>query len=129
MNMVTVHTPLDATPRRIRRDQWTPAEKAIQDAVDVVEAAGCDPRLTNAVNLLAQARECVADFVDGIETRYTPKLNDIVTVKMKDPAWKGLWRIINIDHGGGLAWPIRIQRVEGSGAIGRVTSSEIELYK
>lgn len=53
-------------PRRIRIDLFTPAEKAIWDAVQAVEAAGCDVRLTNAVILLGKARDLVADFVDGV---------------------------------------------------------------
>jgi len=53
-------------PRRIRLDRLTPAEMAIHDAVQAVEHAGCDVRLTNAVVLLQQAREEVADFVDGV---------------------------------------------------------------
>jgi hypothetical protein len=55
-------------PRRIRFDLFTPAEKAIQDAVQAVEAAGCDPRLTRAVILLGQARDAVADYVDGVDS-------------------------------------------------------------
>jgi hypothetical protein len=51
--------------RRNRVDHWTPAERAIQDAVDAVEAAGADIRLTDAVVLLADARTAVADFVDA----------------------------------------------------------------
>jgi hypothetical protein len=51
-------------PRRIRIDLFTPAEKAIFDAVQVVEQAGAHPLLTDAVILLGQAREKVADFVD-----------------------------------------------------------------
>lgn len=54
-------------PRRVYADLWTPAERAIQAAVDEVEKAGADVRLTEAVMLLAMARECVADFVDGVE--------------------------------------------------------------
>ena len=55
---------IDGFPRRNRVDHWTPAEKAIQDAVDVVEAAGAHPLLTDAVILLGQARDKVADFVE-----------------------------------------------------------------
>lgn len=50
--------------RRIRVDLWTPAEKAIAAAVEEVEKAGADPLLTDAVILLAQARDKVADFVE-----------------------------------------------------------------
>ena len=56
-------------PRRIRLDQMTIAELAIFNAVQLVEEMGADVRLTNAVNLLARAREQVADFVDGIYTK------------------------------------------------------------
>lgn len=51
-------------PRRIRLDLMTPAERAITDAGAAVEKAGCDVRLTDALNLLWQARDKVADFVD-----------------------------------------------------------------
>lgn len=53
-------------PRRVRIDLFTPAEKAIYDAVQAVEAAGCDERLTRAVIKLQEARDLVADFVDGV---------------------------------------------------------------
>ena len=53
-------------PRRIRIDLFTPAERAIYDAVQAVEALPPDVRLTNAVNLLGRARDLVADFVDGV---------------------------------------------------------------
>jgi hypothetical protein len=51
-------------PRRIRMDQWTPAESAIDAAVQAVEREGCDVRLTDAINLLHAARAKVADYVD-----------------------------------------------------------------
>lgn len=53
------------TPRRVRMDLWTPAEKAIYDAMQEVEKAGPDVRLTDAVILLKQAMDKVGDFVDG----------------------------------------------------------------
>jgi hypothetical protein len=53
-------------PRRIDMSRWTPAERAIQHAVDAIEAMGADVRLTDAVILLSQARDKVADFVDGV---------------------------------------------------------------
>lgn len=55
---------MDDTPRRCRHDKHTPAEKAITEAMGAVEVAGCDVLLTEAVDLLAQARGKVADFVD-----------------------------------------------------------------
>jgi hypothetical protein len=51
-------------PRRQRINLYTPAEKAIAEAVDVVERAGCHPLLTDAVVLLQQAKDKVADFVE-----------------------------------------------------------------
>lgn len=52
-------------PRRSRLYEFTPAERAIWDATQAVEAAGCHPLLTEAVNLLQRAREKVADYVDA----------------------------------------------------------------
>ena len=57
---------MEQIPRRIRVDLMTPAELAIRQAVLVVEEAGCDSRLTDAVVLLGQAKECVADYVDNM---------------------------------------------------------------
>lgn len=51
-------------PRRIMFDKMTPAERAITEAMWAVEAEGCDQLLTDAIVLLAQAREKVADYVD-----------------------------------------------------------------
>lgn len=56
----------DTVPRRFRLDLNTPAELAIRAAVDAVEALPADVRLTDAVVLLGQARERVADFVDRL---------------------------------------------------------------
>jgi hypothetical protein len=52
-------------PRRAHLDLNTPAELAIRDAVNAVERMGADVLLTEAVVLLGQAREKVADYVDG----------------------------------------------------------------
>jgi hypothetical protein len=54
----------DAAPRRICVDLLTPAERAIYDAVQAVEAAGAHVLLTDAATLLQQARARVADYVD-----------------------------------------------------------------
>lgn len=51
-------------PRRNCVDLYTPAEQAIADAIAAVEAAGAHPRLTDAVILLGQAQNAVADFVE-----------------------------------------------------------------
>lgn len=58
-------------PRRIRLDLNVPAELAIRKAVDEVEAMGADPKLTNAVILLGEAREMVADFIDKVPENET----------------------------------------------------------
>jgi hypothetical protein len=52
-------------PRRQQMLSWTPAEVAIADAVEAVERAGAHPLLTDAVILLQQAREKVADYIDA----------------------------------------------------------------
>lgn len=52
-------------PRRNRLYLNEPAEIAIRAAVDEVEKLGADTRLTEAINLLQQAREKVADHIDG----------------------------------------------------------------
>jgi hypothetical protein len=45
-------------------DHWTPVEKQINDALQAVEALGAHLRLTDAVVLLSQAQNAVADFVE-----------------------------------------------------------------
>lgn len=55
-------------PRRAQVNHWTDAERAIDAAVQAVEAAGADVRLSDAVNLLYEARMSVADFVDDAKT-------------------------------------------------------------
>jgi len=51
-------------PRRVDTLRHTPAEAAIHNAILAVEAVGADPLLTDAVLLLSEAQEKVADFVD-----------------------------------------------------------------
>lgn len=53
-------------PRRARLEQNSEAELAIRTAATAVAETGSDPLLTEAINLLGQAREKVADFVDGV---------------------------------------------------------------
>lgn len=55
------------TERRCHVWEWTPAEIAINSAIQIVETIGADVRLTDAVILLAQAQNKVADFVDDAE--------------------------------------------------------------
>lgn len=54
----------DGVPTRIDLNWMTPAERAIQDAMAAVEGAGGSAALTDAVTLLAQARDRVADHVE-----------------------------------------------------------------
>lgn len=66
--------PTDEIPRRIDTLRHTPGERAIREAVRVVEEMGADPRLTDAVVLLDAARTRVADYVDEVEGfRTTPQ--------------------------------------------------------
>lgn len=53
--------------RRNRLDLCTPAELAIYLAMGEVEKIGADVKLTEAVTLLAKAKDCVADFVDKVD--------------------------------------------------------------
>lgn len=54
----------DYVPRRCDINRYTPAEKAIREAMGAVEEMGADVLLTDAVVLLSQAKDRVADFVD-----------------------------------------------------------------
>lgn len=51
-------------PRRSNLQTMTPAELAIREAMLAVEKAGAHPLLTEAVTLLGQAKDKVADYVD-----------------------------------------------------------------
>lgn len=53
-------------PRRCYIDLYCPAELAIRNAVLAVEEMPADVRLTDAVVLLSQAKDKVADFIDGV---------------------------------------------------------------
>lgn len=57
----------NSIPRRAYIDKMTRAERAIYNALQEVEKVGADVRLTDAVNLLSEAREAVADYVDGVK--------------------------------------------------------------
>lgn len=52
-------------PRRSRADCFTAAETKIRAAMLLVESMGADERLTKAVTLLDEAKNAVADYVDG----------------------------------------------------------------
>lgn len=53
-------------PRRNYVPDWCEAEKAIYNASLEIEKMGADVKLTDAVIKLSEARELVADYVDGI---------------------------------------------------------------
>jgi len=57
--------PENDTPRRMRLDLCTPAELAIYNSMQEVEKIGADVKLTEAIILLAKAKDLVADFVDA----------------------------------------------------------------
>lgn len=57
-------TEAEKIPRRICIDLLTPPEVALYKALAAVEEAGADPLLTDAVILIQQAREKVAEYVD-----------------------------------------------------------------
>jgi vacuolar-type H+-ATPase subunit B/Vma2 len=57
----------EETPRRNRLDLNTPAEVAIFNAMQEVEKAGADVRLTKAGMLLSQAKNLIADYIEGID--------------------------------------------------------------
>lgn len=54
-------------PRRVDTQRYSPAEKAISDAMTAVEKLPADIRLTDAVILLGAAKARVADYVDGVD--------------------------------------------------------------
>ena len=56
---------LDQFPRRSKIYLNTPAELAIRNAVEEIEKIGADEKLTDAINLLWQAKELVSDFIDA----------------------------------------------------------------
>lgn len=57
--------------RRNRLDLMKPAERSIYDALQEVEKIGADPKLTEAVVKLQQAKDLVSDFIDAIEYNQT----------------------------------------------------------
>ena len=55
---------VDGIPRRIRLDLMTPLEFKIRELMLQVEDLGCHQLLTDAIILLDEAREKIADFVE-----------------------------------------------------------------
>jgi hypothetical protein len=82
--------------RRIHIERLTAAELAIKEALRVVEEAGADVRLTDAVMLLTRAQDYVADFVDDVGL-YPPRK---LTQTKLDPGncWQTAWAcILDVD--------------------------------
>ncbi len=52
--------------RRYQVDQYTPAEKAIYDAIQEVEKMGASHALTDIVLMLIEAKESLHDFIDEL---------------------------------------------------------------
>lgn len=59
-------SPSNEIPRKCKLELMSPGELAIHEAKQIVEAMGCDERLTDAIVLLIQAQDKVADFVDNL---------------------------------------------------------------
>ncbi len=55
---------INGIARRIQLDHFEPSEIAIYNAMQEVEKIGADLRLTQAVTLLAEARNLVADYIE-----------------------------------------------------------------
>ena len=72
-------------PRRNSIDKLIPAELAIRNAILAVEESGCDVRLTQAVTLLGEACDKVADFVDGV-----PAVDTSSVIQERDAAIKAV---------------------------------------
>lgn len=67
-------------PRRACLWQFVPAEKAIYDAVGIIEAMGAHTLLTEAQCLLMDAQRKIADYVDNVlptatDKRINPPIN------------------------------------------------------
>lgn len=56
----------DGVSTRHDRNYWTKPEISISLAMATVEQAGASPALTDAINLLATARERIADHVEAL---------------------------------------------------------------
>jgi hypothetical protein len=56
---------MNQIPRRARMDLWIPAERAINDALQSVEALGAHPDLTAVVIKLGESQRAIADWYDG----------------------------------------------------------------
>jgi hypothetical protein len=55
---------INSVPRRYRLDLLTPAEIALWQALSAIQDSGAHPFLTEAGELVKQARDKVADYVE-----------------------------------------------------------------
>lgn len=114
-------------PRRNRVDLWTPAERAIYDAMQAVEQMPAHPLLTDAVILLGKARDRVADFVDDVEhpKRYVNQYGDEVDAKHVIPmASEQERRYVCLDHPATDLTGVRFIRAGTSRPAGAVVVGE-----
>lgn len=83
---MTSTEPSPDMPRRAVVEKMVPAELAIREALSKVEEMPAHVRLTDAVMLLTQAQEAVADFVDWVS------LEDLLRMKYQssDHAGRGI---------------------------------------
>jgi len=65
---IQIHQTGDVIPRRARLDRNTHEELLIRTAVDAIEKLPAHPKLTEAIVLLGEARNRVADYVDELPT-------------------------------------------------------------
>lgn len=74
---------INGVPRRNRLDLMTYEERIIFQAMNEVESMGADTRLTEAVLLLAKAKDCVSDFIEDVKEDYD-KIHDVHYYKCPD---------------------------------------------
>lgn len=103
-------------PRRIRLDKMTPTELSITEAMRAVEMTGASDHLTRAVILLSQARDAVADHVDGVPVQFqgAGATMGAEEAYLKAAGW--VWHCQGRGHGCGR-WQhpsIDVNSVEGS---------------
>lgn len=64
MQKLNLKKEVDGLPRRSRLDCLTPTELVVFHAIQAVEEIGAHPLLTDAVILLGQAKDKIADYLE-----------------------------------------------------------------
>jgi hypothetical protein len=95
--ITSMHT-IDGIPRRCRLDLLTPVELIIRSTIDAVEHLGADVRLTDAVVLLSQAGDKVADFIEA-----TP-VHEALSAPNADASLLQALLFLGRPHAGGLCF-------------------------